>query len=578
MCGIIGYIGSRKAAEVVTEGLKRLEYRGYDSVGIVTHTEGRIEIKKDAGFVDDVSHRLYFTSLPGNIGVGHVRWSTHGAPCKENAHPHSDCHGRVAIVHNGIIENFDEIKQRLAKEGHKFSSETDSEVIAHLIESSLKNNKPLNAFLDAVAKLEGSYAIAAVIAGEEAVFVARKNSPLALGIGDGEMLCASDIPAMLKYTNTFVILEEGDKAILTRHGYKIYDTKNKEAVRRPISVDWDVKMAERGGYRHFMLKEIHDQKHFIREALTADTEKGRKLLESYDAIDIVGCGTSYHASLVLKMLINRHLRKRADAFIASEYAYMANPDNKTLVIAISQSGETADTLQAVRAAKSKGAKILALINVIQSSLASLADETICLNAGPEISVVATKTFTSQLAVIYKLILPQQSKKIPQIIEKMLGYERTVRKIAGGIANKKDVFFIGRSLSYPIAMEGALKLKEISYIHAEAYAGGELKHGPLSLIEPGVPVIALAPKDETLQKIYSNIKEVKARGAVVIALTNDERIKNEADLALELPTIDESELYPFELIVPLQFLAYYACLDNGYNPDRPRNLAKSVTVE
>jgi glucosamine--fructose-6-phosphate aminotransferase (isomerizing) len=577
MCGIIGYIGKKKAADILTEGLKRLEYRGYDSVGIAVASEKGIEIRKEKGAVDDVSQALQFSSISGTRGISHCRWATHGVPCKDNAHPHSDCSGKVAIVHNGVIENFHEIKQLLIKKGHRFSSETDSEVIAHLIEEAMKTKKPLDAFFDAVGKLQGSYAIAALIVGEDRIFVARKNSPLVIGVGNGEMFCASDIPAMLKHTRTFVVLEEGDRAILTPHGYKIYDVNNNETVRRPITVDWGIEMAERGGYEHFMLKEIYDQKHFIREALTADVAAGKKLLDEYENIDIIGCGTSYHAALILKILIQRYLRKRTDAIIASEYMHISNSDNKTLVIAISQSGETADTLQAVRTAKSRDAKILAITNVVQSSLARLADEVIYLNAGPEVSVVATKTFTSQLAVIYKLILPQYRDEIPKIIDKMLNNEEKIKKIADTIATKKDVFFIGRGLSYPIAMEGALKLKEISYIHAEAYAGGELKHGPLSLIEQGMPVIALAPKDETLTKIYGNIKEVKARGALVIALTNDDDVKKEADFVIELPDID-NELYPFALIIPLQYLAYYTCVRKGYNPDRPRSLAKSVTVE
>lgn len=577
MCGIIGYIGNRKASEIITDGLKRLEYRGYDSVGIATCNGEKIEIKKDRGFVNEVAQNLSFTSLLGNVAIGHTRWSTHGAPCKENAHPHSDCNNCVAIVHNGVIENFHELKQELAKNGHEFKSETDSEVLAHLIEIGLKKSKPLDAFLDGIKRINGSYGIAAVIAGEESLFVARKNSPLVIGIGKDELFCASDIPAMLKHTKTFVILEEGDKAVLTRAGYKIYDLNNTETTRKSIIVDWNVEMAEKGGYPHFMLKEINDQKHFIRETLTTNVEKARELIKEYENIDVVGCGTSYHAGLILKMLVQKYLNKRIDTHIASEYAYSANPNKKILVVAISQSGETADTLQAVRAAKEKGAKILALTNVVRSSLAAIADETIYLNAGPEVSVVATKTFTSQLAAIYKIILPQHSEKIVKIIEKMLGCKEQVKKIAEKIAKKNDVFFIGRGLSYPLAMEGALKLKEISYIHAEAYAGGELKHGPISLIESGVPVIALAPDDEMLTKIYGNIREIKARGAVVIAVTNNENIKKDADFTIDLPNM-ENELYPFGVIIPLQFIAYYSCLDRGYDPDRPRNLAKSVTVE
>lgn len=577
MCGIIGYIGKRKASEVLTESLKRLEYRGYDSVGIAVVGDNGVEIRKDKGKVEEVSERLKFTSLDGNIGVGHSRWATHGIPCKNNAHPHSDCSGKVVVVHNGVIENFDELKSSLEKAGHTFSSDTDSEVIAHLIEDGLKKKKPLEAFFDAVKTLKGSYAIAALVEGENSIFVSRKNSPLIIGIGKDEMFCASDIPAMLKYTNTFIPLEEGDRGIITKDSYNIYDEDGREISRKPIRIDWDIAMAERGGYRHFMLKEIYDQRHFIREALTADVNKGREMIKSHDKIDIVGCGTSYHAGIVLKILLAKHMKKRAEAHIASEYIY-ASPDSDTLVIAISQSGETADTLQAIKHAKKHMAKVLALTNIMQSSITRLADEVIYLNAGPEIAVVATKTFTSQLAVIYKLAAVSGADGITKIIDEMLKCEEKVKAIAKDIANKMNIFFIGRGLSYPIAMEGALKLKEISYLHAEAYAGGELKHGPLSLIEQGIPVIALAPSDSALQKIYGNIKEVKARGATLIALTNDDNVKKEVDYVIELPKLEEESLYPFALIIPLQFLAYYATLARGNDPDRPRNLAKSCTVE
>jgi len=578
MCGIIGYVGNRKASEVITEGLKRLEYRGYDSVGIAIAQGSSIEVRKDKGMVGAVSSALEFVSVSGFSGLGHTRWATHGSPCRDNAHPFTDCSGKIVLAHNGVLENYMELKDQLLKGGHKFSSETDSETIVHLIEEERKKLPAIKAFLSAIRKLKGSYAIMCLVAdGEEQVFVARKNSPLVLGVGKGEMFAASDIPAMLTYTKTFVPLEEGDVAILSRNGYKVFDGGGSEVSRKPITVDWGIEMAEKGGYPHFMLKEINDQKHFIHESLVADVGKAKAMLDAFEKIDIIACGTSFHAGLLLKILLAKQLGKRAEAFIASEYPFVTNPDKKTLVIAISQSGETADTMQAVKFAKSKGAKVLSLTNVVGSSITRLSNEVIYLNAGPEISVAATKTFTSQAAVIYKLIGLDVSR-VPGLVERALESESRIKEIAAKIKDKQNIFFIGRGLNYPVAMEGALKLKEISYLHAEAYAGGELKHGPLSLIEKGVPVIAVAPKDESIAKMFGNIKEVKARGAFVIALTDDENVKNEADAVIPLSTPEYAFLYPFPAIICLQLLAYHVSVLRGIDPDRPRNLAKSVTVE
>jgi len=581
MCGIIGYVGNRKASEVITEGLKRLEYRGYDSVGIAIAEAGKIEVKKDKGAVEAVSNALQFTSTTGNVGLGHSRWATHGAPCKDNAHPFVDCTKKIVLAHNGVIENYLELREQLKKAGgHTFSSETDSETIVHLVEEESKRLPAVKAFQSAIRKLKGSYAVVCMIAdGEEKLYVARRNSPLVLGVGKGEMFAASDIPAMLPYTKMFVPLEEGDVAILSKNGYKAYGPDGSEAKRTPITVDWSIEMAEKGGYPHFMLKEINDQKHFIHESIAADVNNAKTLLARYENIDIIACGTSYFAGLILKTLITKEMRKRADAFIASEYQFTANPDNRTLVIAISQSGETADTVQSLKFAKEKGAKILSLTNVVGSSITRLSDEVVYLNAGPEISVAATKSFTSQLAVIYKLIFPPvRLFAIPFLIEGAMVLENRIKEVAAKLKNKSDIFFIGRGLNYPVAMEGALKLKEISYLHAEAYAGGELKHGPLSLIDKGVPVVAFAPGDSALPKIFGNIKEVRARGAYVIAVTDDESVKKEADDAIELPKVDDPLLYPFPEIIILQLLAYHVSVLRGIDPDKPRNLAKSVTVE
>jgi glucosamine--fructose-6-phosphate aminotransferase (isomerizing) len=580
MCGIIGYVGNRKASEVITEGLKRLEYRGYDSVGMAVTQGESIELRKGRGMVSSIAASMRFLEVSGTLGIGHNRWATHGVPCKENAHPFVDCTGKIVLAHNGVIENYSMLKEELKKSGHRFSSETDSEVVVHLVEEERKKLPPLKAFMAAVKRLEGSYALLCTMAdGTETLYCARRNSPLVLGIGNGEMFAASDIPAMLAYTKTFVPLEEGDIAVLSKSRYKVYDAGGKEAVRKPMTVDWTLDMAEKGGYPHFMLKEIMDQKHFVRESLAADVSKARSLLDSHDDIDIIACGTSYHAGTLLKILLARELGKRSEAFIASEYPFVANPDKKTLVIAISQSGETADTMQAVRFAKSRGSKVLSLTNVVDSSITRISDVVVYLNAGPEISVAATKTFTSQAAVIYKLVLgPKRLAAIPPLIEKAMDEDNAIRALAEKLVDKKDIFFIGRGLNYPVAMEGALKLKEISYLHAEAYAGGELKHGPLSLIEDGVPVIAVAPKDDSLTKIFGNIKEVKARGAFVVALTDDDAVRREADVSIALPSTSDGALYPFPEIIILQLLAYHVSVLRGINPDRPRNLAKSVTVE
>jgi glucosamine--fructose-6-phosphate aminotransferase (isomerizing) len=578
MCGIIGYVGSQKASEVITEGLKRLEYRGYDSVGIAVAEGESIKIKKDKGMVREISKAMQFTSLTGFTALGHTRWATHGSPCKINAHPFTDCEGKIVLAHNGVIENYLKMKEDLIKSGHEFKSDTDSETIVHQIEEEHKKLPAHKAFIAAIKKLEGSFAIICTIAdGAEKLYVARRNSPLVLGIGKGEMFAASDIPAILPYTKTFVPLEEGDIAVLSKNGYKIYNLDGEETPREPITVDWDIKMAEKGGYLHFMLKEINDQKHFVNESLSADITNVRDLLEKYDKIDIVACGTSYHAGMLLKILLARQMKKRAEVFIASEYTMIASPDDNTLAIAITQSGETADTMQAIKYAREKGSKILSLTNVVGSSITRISDEVIYLNAGPEISVAATKTFTSQAAVIYKLAGLDVSS-VPSLVNSALETENRVKEVAAQIKDKPNIFFIGRGLNYPVAMEGALKLKEISYLHAEAYAGGELKHGPLSLIEEGVPVIAVAPSDETASKLFGNIKETKARGAFVVALTDDPGVATEADQTIELPKVEDPLLYPFAEIIILQLLAYHVSVLRGIDPDKPRNLAKSVTVE
>jgi len=578
MCGIIGYIGSRKASEVITDGLKRLEYRGYDSVGIAVVGEKGLALLKEKGMVSDVSLALDFTRLEGNIGIGHTRWATHGAVCKENAHPHTDCRKDIVLVHNGVIENYMKLKSALVAKGHKFSSETDSEVLAHLIEEKTKTLPLLQAFRMAMNELEGSYAVAMISATdpEKRIFIARRNSPLIIGLGKGEMLCASDIPAMLKYTKTFVPLEDGDIAVLVRNGYKAYTLSGHETVRKQITVDWDADMAQKGGFLHFMLKEIMDQKHFIVQTLASDITEARSQIDRYKRIDIVACGTSYHTGMLFSILL-QSMGKCAQAFIASDYQFVAKPDKDTLVFAISQSGETADVLSALRHAKDS--RKIAITNTMGSSITSLVDSTIFLNCGPEIGVAATKTFTSQLAILSKIVYGMERlNPVSNVIGSMLEKENEIKAIAAKLVSKEHAFFIARGRSVPIAYEGSLKFKEITYIHSEAYPGGELKHGTLSLICEGTPVIALAPADESLPKLIGNIKEAKARGAFVISLTDSEDVSKESDLTIPLPKNLDPALHPFAMIVPLQLLAYHVSVLRGINPDRPRNLAKSVTVE
>lgn len=578
MCGIIGYVGQRKASEVLTEGLKHLEYRGYDSVGIAVLNEKTIEMRKDQGMVEAVSSGMRFTSMDGTMGIGHTRWATHGAVCKANSHPHMDCTKKIVIAHNGVLENYQKLKADLIQKKHSFASDTDSEIIAHIIEENAKTKPMLRSFMDSVRSLEGSYAIVAMdtMDEEERIFLARRNSPLIIGVGKGEMFCASDIPAMLKYTKTFVPLEDGDRAIISRHGYKVYDAQGKETTRKQMTVDWGMEIAQKGGFPHFMLKEIMDQRHFVNESLSSDVEAARFLIESHERIDIIAAGSSYHASLMLAYLLCAN-GKAAQAFIASDYQFIAKPGKDTLIVAITQSGETMDVLQAMRFAE-KNEKI-AITNTVGSSVTRLADCTVLMNSGPEIGVAATKTFTSELAIVFKLVYGREKLlKLSKVIGEMLDKENEVKKIAEKLAGKDHAFFIARGRSVPIAYEASLKFKEITYIHSEAYPGGELKHGTLSLITEGMPVIALAPKDETVQKLFGNIKEAKARGGFIISITDDEGIMEESDLSISLPKDMDPILYPFALIIPLQLLAYHVSVLRGINPDRPRNLAKSVTVE
>ncbi len=602
MCGIIGYIGNRPACEVIVKGLKRLEYRGYDSAGIVTEEGGELFIRKGAGKIDELTEKLGFLKMPGRRGIGHTRWATHGVPSDVNAHPHTDCTGKIALVHNGIIENFAELKEELLKRGHRFESDTDTEVIVHLIEEELESTESFEeAMRRALLKLKGSFALGIIYTGEpDRLYFVRNESPLVLGIGEGENFAASDVPAFLEYTNKAIFLDDGEYAILTKDSYVVKNLDTGEIVEKPVhEIEWTLEMAEKAGFPHFMLKEIYEQPGAIRDAIHGNADVIRAVAEEiakYEKIFIVAMGTSYHAGLVGKYLFQRLARKVPIVEDASEFRYEFEDliDENTLVIAITQSGETADTLAAMKLAKKKGAKVLAIVNVVGSMATRIADLTLYTHAGPEIGVAATKTYTTQLTVLTMLAvelarvlgtvdedylneLENGLKSVPEMVESVLKYDGGLRELAESLAEKSDFFYIGRGISVPTALEGALKLKEISYIHAEGLSAGELKHGPLALLEDGVPVVAIAPSGRTLDKMVGNIEESRARGAFIITLGDNEELKRVSNAFIEMPEVDEL-LSPIVYVVPLQLIAYHLAVLRGNDPDKPRNLAKSVTVE
>ncbi|GAB6135167.1 glutamine--fructose-6-phosphate transaminase (isomerizing) [Thermococcus prieurii] len=602
MCGIIGYIGERRACEVIVKGLKRLEYRGYDSVGVVTEENGKLYIKKGVGSVDEVVERLNLLDMPGNRGVGHTRWATHGVPNDINAHPQKDCTGKIALVHNGIIENFAELKKELVEKGHTFESDTDTEVIAHLIEEELKSSGNFEeALRKALLKLKGSFALGIVYTGEpDRLYFVRNESPLVLGIGDGEMFAASDVPAFLEYTNKVVFLDDMEYAVVTKDSWVVKRLETGEEVEKEVkTIDWTLEMAEKAGFPHFMLKEIFEQPRVLRDAIHGNAKVIRDVareIANYSKIFIVAMGTSYHAALTGKYLLQRLAKKVPIVEDASEFRYEFEDliDENSLVIAITQSGETADTLAAMKLAKRKGAKVLAIVNVVGSMATRIADLTLYTHAGPEIGVAATKTYTTQLAVLTMLAielartlgtaeeehlkeLEEGLRRVPDLVEGILNLSEPLRELAEELKDKQNFFYIGRGIDLPTALEGALKLKEISYIHAEGLSAGELKHGPLALIEDGVPVVAIAPNGRTFDKMLGNIEEAKARGAHVIALGSSERLEEVSDTFIRMPDLDEI-LTPIPYIVPLQLLAYHLAVLRGNDPDKPRNLAKSVTVE
>lgn len=592
MCGIVGCIlKDQEAAPVLLECVKKLEYRGYDSVGIAT-SNSEIRIKKDQGKIDSFTKNLDLKELPGRTGIAHVRWATHGLPTKVNAHPHTDCKNRIAVVHNGIIENFKDLRSELQKSGHKFTSDTDTEIIPHLIEKYMDKCMDLeDAVRSTVREIKGSYALAIISLDEPHKLIGvRKESPLIVGKGENEYFLASDVPAVLNHTNKVIYLANQEMAILDENGITVKNLDGDIVSKEVETIDWTPDMAEKQGYDHFMIKEIHEQPEAVKNTLTEEKEI-RKVVEKlpeFNKICFVACGTSYHASLVGKYLFETLVGLPTDIILASEFEYSSGALNKdTLVILISQSGETADTLKALKIANEKS-QTLAIVNVLGSTATRDAKHVIYTRAGPEIGVAATKTYVSQLTAIYLLAiliggqeeLLETLQKVPEYMVEALKTEGQIKEISKKYKDATDLFFIGRGFSYPTALEGALKLKEITYIHGEGYAAGELKHGPLALIDDDVPVVAVIPPGRSHDKTLSNLEEVKARGAKVIALgsADNSALKLESNEFIGFSGEISEMFSPLPYVIPLQLLAYHISVERGIDPDKPKNLAKCVTVE
>lgn len=606
MCGIVGYVGKRSAQDVLLDGLEKLEYRGYDSAGVALALDGGIRVVKSKGRLTQLRQKLAAQALAQSFcGIGHTRWATHGEPSDVNSHPHST--PRVSIVHNGIIENYGILKERLIAKGYTFESETDTEVLVKLIDSCYTGD-PLRALQEALAKVRGSYALAVLFRDRpDTIFAVKRESPLIVGWGEGENFVASDIPALLKYTRRYSVLEEGDMAVCTAEGIRFYN-EFAEPVQRPVlTADWNMEAAEKGGYPHFMLKEINEQPTAITATVSPRVEDGMpdlripqltdEVLRSIGTVHLVGCGTAMHAGMVGKAAIETLARVPAEVDIASEFRYrdpILNPND--LVIIISQSGETSDTLAALKLAKSRGVPVLAIVNVVGSSIARAADYVLYTYAGPEIAVASTKAYMVQLCVLYLFALrlayargrlsaaetrryTAQLLRAPEIIKARLADCEQIKYLASRYMNTQSCFFIGRGFDYSLSLEGSLKLKEISYVHSDAYAAGELKHGTISLITDGVPVIALATQKQVYEKIISNAKETRSRGARVLLFTTKDAVVPEgvADAVIRLDEYEDI-LMPLQMIVPLQLFAYYMAVLRGCDVDKPRNLAKSVTVE
>ncbi len=610
MCGIVGYVGHRSAAPILIDGLRRLEYRGYDSAGLAVHVAGRNDIVRAVGKLRNLEAVLAQAPLLGTTGVGHTRWATHGRPSEANAHPHAA--GPIAVVHNGIIENHTALRRQLQAEGVRFSSETDTEIVAHLIHAAVRGGADLvGAVRLALARVQGAYAIAVLSHHEpHRIVVAKSSSPLVLGLGDGETFCASDVPALLPYTRDMLFLEDGELAVLEPTGVRVETLAGQPVTRAPRRIDWSPVMAEKAGFKHFMLKEIFEQPRALEDTLRGrlDRERGdihgdEIGLSHADAVGVrrvvlLACGTSHHATLAGRYYIEKLAGIHTVAELASEFrgrnAVVGEGD---LVVAVSQSGETLDTLLAAREARANGARVLAIANVLGSAIPRMADATFYTHAGPEIGVASTKCFTAQIATLLMLAiwlgkrrgaladvdaarLVDGLARIPQLVQETLnGTRQLVQSLSRRIMAARDVLFLGRGLSFPMALEGALKLKEISYIHAEGFAAGEMKHGPIALIDAQVPVIVILPRDSCYDRTFSNLQEVKAREARVIAIAThgDEDARAASDDIVEIPAVDE-ELTPFLSSVPLQLFAYYVADAKGTDVDQPRNLAKTVTVE
>lgn len=609
MCGIFGYIGDKEALPFLLEGLKKLEYRGYDSAGVATIHQERLFVSKCMGKIVDLEKNLLEKPISGRIGIGHTRWATHGRPSHLNSHPHEDCTGKIVVVHNGIIENYLEIRRELSDKGHRFSSTTDTEVIAHLIEENLKLDL-FSAVRTALQKVKGTYALAVLSEHEpEKLVVARHGSPLILGIGESEHFISSDIPALLKYTSQVIHLENGEIGVVTQEDIKVCDLSGNPKRAKVKLISWDPGSAEKGGYAHFMLKEIHEQPSAIRKTIEGRVEpESHKIhfdelnlteeeIKKINRVVFTACGTSWHAGLVGEYLFEQFVGIPTEVEYAAEFRYR-HPviDENTLVIAITQSGETADTLGAVWEARAQGAKVISICNVVGSSIARESHGVVYTNAGPEIGVASTKAFTTQLAVIYLLAILFGKKRetitnleaqklisdlieVPEKIERLLQDEKRIEDLAEKFYNVTNTLYLGRGKGFPIALEGALKLKEVSYIHAEGYPAAEMKHGPIALIDQNMPVVVLALAGRRYDKILGNIEEVKARGGIVIAVAaeGDELILEKADEVIYIPKTSEA-LSTILAVIPLQLFAYYIAVKRGCHVDQPRNLAKSVTVE
>jgi glutamine---fructose-6-phosphate transaminase (isomerizing) len=615
MCGIVGYVGEKPLLPVLIEGLRRLEYRGYDSAGVAVVRNGAMQIRRSPGKLSKLEEVLAKDPVEGSFGIGHTRWATHGRPSEENAHPHRDCTGRIVVVHNGIIENYLELKHELTAEGHRFATETDTEIVAHLVERESRGDGLVAAVRRALARLRGLFALVLISADEPDTIVAVRNGPpVVIGLGEHEFFVASDIPAILAHTREVVFLDDNEMAVVTRAGAAFTDFAGVPHPKTPPHISWDPVMAEKAGYRHFMLKEIYEQPWAVRETVLgrSSLETGTVFLEemhlddaalaAIDRVVILACGTSWHSGLVGKFLIEEVARLPVEVDYGSEFRYR-HPivDNRTLAVAITQSGETADTLGALREAKRLGARSVAICNVVGSMATRESDGTVYTHAGPEIGVASTKAFTSQLVALHLLALAlgqargavstavstrlvQELDQLPIRIEEALGVDAAVEELAATLQHRRDCLYLGRGINYPIALEGALKLKEISYIHAEGYPAGEMKHGPIALIEEDLPVIVLAGDDALFEKVVGNIQEAKARGGRIVAIAPQSRVAaldqvltKGRDVILPVPNAHPL-LMPVLMTVPVQLLAYHVAVRRGCDVDQPRNLAKSVTVE